>query len=244
MGGLNALLVIDEADAIETDGDRKRLAELIKYLSDSDSKLKVMVVGVAETGEEIIAAHPSVQRCLKETELRPMRDDEIEKIVTEGFHRLSLTYSDDVIQAIVHLSAGYPHFTHLIALKCAESAIAAKNTLVERSDLADALSLAVEDAEGTLRRVYDNSTRSKSDMYKTILAAAASLEPGEFEAAALRNAVERLTGKRISQGSLNNYYQRLVSEDGTRVLRRTGRGHYRFQDPRMASFVRIKNQML
>ena len=244
IGSLHGLLLVDEADAITRSDDRRRLAELIKMLSDAGSDFKVLVVGIANTAEELTAAHPSVQRCLKETKLRRMSDEELEEIVTSGAKALKLDFAPEVVRAIVKLSAGYPHFTHLLALECAEDAIVGQRGSVAMVDLEAALSEAVEDAEGTLRRIYEDSVRSNSTAYRDILAAAAYLGSGEFSASDLREAYERETGESISQGSLNNYLsQRLISRDGTRILRRTGQGHYRFEDPRMASFVRIVNRL-
>lgn len=242
---LDVLLLIDEADAITKAEDRGQLAELIKLLSDSGSRMKIMVVGIAQTGSELTAAHPSVQRCLKETKLGRMTDTELKEVVTTGATLLNLKFAPEVVTAIVKLSAGYPHFTHLIALKCAEEAIVEDRSTVGVTDLRDALALAVEDAEGTLKRIYGNSVRSASDMYRHIVASAASLPGEEFSAASLRAAIESRTGSEISQGSLNNYFsQRLVSNDGSTIFRRVGQGHYRFEDPRMPSYVRMMNGML
>ncbi len=245
IGGLDVLLLIDEADAISQANDRGQLAELIKLLSDSGSRMKIMVVGIAQTGSELTAAHPSVQRCLKETKLRRMTDPELTEIVTTGAEILKLRFAPDVVTAIVRLSAGYPHFTHLIALKCAEEAIVNGRTDIRTNHLRDALALAVEDAEGTLKRVYGDSVRSATDMYRHIVAAAAGLAGEEFSAAALRAAIEARTSEEISQGSLNNYFsQRLVSNDGSTIFRRVSQGHYRFEDPRMPSYVQMINGML
>jgi Cdc6-like AAA superfamily ATPase len=244
LAGIDGLLIVDEAEAISGGADRRKLAELIKLLSDSGSVFKVMVVGIAQTGGELTAAHPSVQRCLRETKLRRMTDSELREIVVGGAKALDLGFEPEVVNAIVSLSAGYPHFTHLLALKCAEDAIVAGRKSVDRADLNAALERAVSDAEGTLRRIYEDSARSTSDAYRQILAAAAAIGPHEFTSVELRDAYERVTGDTISQGSLNNYFQRLVSRDGKTILRRTGQGHYRFEDPRMASYVRIANKMI
>lgn len=241
---LDALLVVDEADAIKTADDQRKLAELIKHLSDEGSAFKVMVVGIAGTAGELTAGHPSVQRCLRETKLRRMPASELEEIITSGSRAVGLEFAPEVVQTIVRLSAGYPHFTHLLALKCAEDAVSEGRRSISATHLSAAMRAAIADAEGTLRRVYDDSVRSQSAMYRDIVAAAASLEAEEFGSAELRDAIERRTGEPISQGSLNNYFQRLVSRDGTTILRRTGQGHYRFEDPRMPSYVRIANQMI
>lgn len=111
------LLYVDEVDALSSDEDRKKLAELIKLLSDNGSPLKLLVVGIAETADQLTAAHPSVHRCLKENKLRRMAREELALIVTQGMAKAGLTFEENVINAIIRLSSGYPHFTHLLALK-------------------------------------------------------------------------------------------------------------------------------
>ena len=205
LGSSRGLLVVDEADALKRTIDKQRLAEFIKLLSDSDARFKVLVVGVAETGEELIAGHGSVGRCLRETRLDRMLDDELALIVAEGSKKLDLTFDTPVINAIVNLSAGYPHFVHLLALKCAEDAIAGDYSHIDKAHLRGATHQAVEDAEGSLKRMYMNAVRSYgTDMYKTILCAAASIDQPEFSAKELREAISRRTGQEISQQSLNN----------------------------------------
>lgn len=233
-----ALLLIDEADAIVDTEDRRKLAELIKLLSDAGSMLKIMVVGIADTSAELTAAHPSVQRCLKETKLRRLSNGELEQIIVNGGDRLGLKFTSNVIRSIVSMSAGYPYFTHLICLRCAESAVVAGRSTVGQEQLAASLTVAVADAESTLKRVYGDAVRSASPMYRVLLNAAAKLGD-EFSSAEWRGAVESITQEAITQGALNNYFARLVSTDGSTVLRRTGQGYYRFEDPRMPSYVRM-----
>jgi hypothetical protein len=241
---LDGLLLVDEFDAIKDSTEKLKMAELIKQLSDSGSPFKIMVVGIAETGDELTSAHPSVQRCLRETKLNRMKDSELRPIVTIGAAAIHLTFSESAVDAIVRLSAGYPHFTHLLALKCAEDAIGASRQKIEKVHLEEAMKHSVTDAEGTLTRIYEESTRAPSPMYAHILAAAASLETDEFTSSDLRIAIEARTGEVVSQGSLNNYFTLLMSSEGNKILRRVTKGVYRFEDPRMRSYVRIVHQMV
>lgn len=239
------LLIVDEVDAIENPRERRKLAELIKLLSDAGSNFKILIVGIAETGNELTAAHPSVQRCLKETKLRRMSVPELKQVVVKGAEKAGLTFTPKVIGSIASLSAGYPHFTHLIALKCAEMAIADGRTEIRDAHLNEALTLAVDDAEGTLKHDYDRATRSTgTGMYRSIVVAAALMKSEEFTSASLRDEVHKLTGNPISQGSMNNFLKRLLSDDGASILRRVSKGMYRFSDPRMASFARIANTLV
>ena len=62
-----------------------------------------------------------------------------------------------------------------------------------------------DDAEGTLRRHYEDAVRSHADMYATVLKAAAIIGKEEFSAGLLRERIYDITGNPISQGSLNNF---------------------------------------
>lgn len=237
------LLVIDEADALANKEDKLRLAELIKQLSDNGSPFKLLVVGIADTAEALTAGHTSVQRCLKETKLQRMKPLELSLIVTEGAKKLKITFDEKVVAAIVRLSAGYPHFTHLLALKCTEEAVANDKKHIVLEDLTNAMQLAVEDAEGTLLRKYESAIRSYStDTYQKIVLAAANLNRDEFSAGQLRAAFVELTKQNITQASLNNFLKRLISDDIDTILIRKAKGIYRFSDPRMPSFVKIANR--
>jgi energy-coupling factor transporter ATP-binding protein EcfA2 len=57
---MEGLLVIDEADALDQSTEKKNLSNFIKLLSDYDSQFKLLIVGVAETGDELIERHPSI----------------------------------------------------------------------------------------------------------------------------------------------------------------------------------------
>lgn len=203
----------------------------------------MLVVGIAETGGQLIGEHPSVQRCLKETELGGMSESELSEIILQGADKLDLKFDEQVMMRIVRVSGRYPHFTQLLALKCAEEAIANDRKDVTVADLDVAIESAVDDAEGTLSRRYKEATRSyNTDMYRKVLVAAADIGQSEFTAKELREAIKEETGDPITQNRLNNYLSRLVSEGRDSVLRRVRKGIYKFNDPRMPSYVKIANK--
>ena len=156
---------------------------------------------------------------------------------------MNLVFEDAVRDEIVDISAGYPHFTHLLALKCAETAIIEDTRVVTPEHLRGALEAAAEDAEASLRDQFESAARSqKRERYEALLFAAAQLGKVDFRAAEWRGAYLSVTGLQITQNALNNYLGTLVGAtvgDG-KIMFRTGHGIYRFSDPRMASFIRIR----
>lgn len=244
---LTGLLVVDEADAIVDINEKKKIAELIKLLSDAGSGFKIMVVGIAATGSELIAGHKSVERCLGQVKLDRLNITELWQIIVKGLEKIKtprLTFDGEVINSIAELSNGYPYFTHLLALKCTEEAIVSGKYTVRKSDLITATLIAAEAAEGSLSNIYKTAIRSSSangDLYRIILLAAAKMPKHEFSAQELRNEVCRLAGKPISQSTLSNYYTALISDKQESILTRVSKGIYCFNDPRFPSFIRIIN---
>lgn len=236
------LLLVDELDALRDTSDRHRIAELIKQLSDAASPFKILLVGIADTGSDLTSGHPSVDRCLRETRLNRMSDEELRQILDEGEKQVNLHFTAQAKSKIVNVSSGYPHFTHLLALKSAEDAIAEGRNEITVFNVEAATRRAVNDSEGRLKRVYDTACRSyNTEEYRYIVCAAAMLGTDEFTASELRKKYQEIWGKPILQTSLNNYFNRLVSDNDTTILRRIAKGVYRFSDPRMPSYVRIAN---
>lgn len=242
---IDGILLIDEFDVIAKASEKKKIAEMIKLLSDYGSSLTIFIVGIAETANILMGGHPSVNRCLKEIKLGRMNKDELNEIIKKGEERTSIKFDAAVKKQIVTLSSGYAYYTHLLALKAAEEAIAEERINITKNDLRVAMQKAAGDAEGSLKQAYDNAVRSsrKKDEFKNIVIAAALCGDDEFRAVELRTQYEKFTGKAIAQNELNNYFAKLIKRDDSCILKRLGTGVYRFTDPRMPSYVRIANNL-
>lgn len=238
---LKALFLLDEIDVIAKE-EKWKVAELVKQLSDEGSGLKFLIVGIAETASELTHGHESIQRCLKETPLRKMSDQEIEEIISSGARKVGLNFSLSSIRKIVKISSGYAHFAHLLALKASESAIGESRTEIQLGHIRDATDDATGDAEGTLKTKYSDVIRSSStEEFEKILVAAAVINQEEFSASSLRESYSNLWKIQIEQNWLNNYLQKIVANDSSTILRRLAKGVYKFSDPRMPSYIRLAN---
>jgi Cdc6-like AAA superfamily ATPase len=238
---LSGIILIDEADSITNNSDKKKIAELIKLLSDINSSFKIVIVGIAQTGEELTAGHPSVERCLKEVFLQRMTDDDLKKIILNGMNKLSLRPDDVVVDKIVDISAGYPHFTHLVCLKCAESAIINQNKHITKDTLKGALNEAVKDSEGALQRMLETTLRvlNKPQEYKFLLLTAAYCSSPEFRSAELRDKLKEKFSLDIDSKALSRRLTKLTEGDRLTILEKPARGCFKFTDPRMPSFLKM-----
>lgn len=239
---LDCIFLLDEVDTLIDDEDRKKLAELIKLLSDLDSKFKIIIVGIATTGSELTAGHQSIQRCLKEIHLKRMTDDDIKKIVVNGMNKIGKIPKEEVVDKIVNISSGFPHFAHLICLKCAEIAVTSNKTHIELDILDQALVEAARDSEDTLSNTLNSMLRETNSPqeYKLILLAASYCQRRDFRSRELSDRLSELFGTDISSSSLSSRLKKLTEPyNGNTILSRTARGFFTFTDPRMASFIKI-----
>lgn len=237
---ISCMIVIDEFDAIHDQDERKKMAELLKYLSDNSVTCKIMLVGIGKTASDLTAGHPSVRRCLMELHLERMQDDELKKIIIDGSQKLGLVFEDDVILKIVEISAGYPYFTHLISLKCAEQAILNGRRHITIDKLNEALSQAVASAESSLTSLYLAATRGRKEAeYKKLLLAAATCNGSEFSTGQVRNKLSEILGVEIETKRVPAYLNDLTCDEDSKVFRRISRGVYQFSDPRMPSFIKM-----
>ena len=238
---LSGIILIDEADAISHNSDKKKMAELIKLLSDSNSLFKIIIVGIAKTGEELTSGHPSVERCLKEVLLQRMTDDDLKKIILNGMKRLNLRPDEAVVEKIVDISAGYPHFTHLVCLKCAEAAIISKNRHITKDTLKGALEQAVKDSEGALQRMLEATLRvlNKPQEYKFLLLTASYCSAPEFRSSELRDKLKARFEIDMEPKALSRRLTKLTESNKLTILEKPARGCFKFSDPRMPSFLKM-----
>ena len=240
-GSKAALIAVDEADTIATETDKGQLAELLKLLSDADSELKLIVVGIADTARELMGGHPSVQRCLDEVKLGRMKDEDIRQLVLLGMNRLKFECEPQVATEVAKLANGFPYFAHIIGLNLAAMAVIDGRRFVKLAHVGKALSHSAESAEQTLKDAYKDATRSSTTVaYVQVLNAAAHVEATEFSISDVKRKYQELYSEPLNESVCSNVFRRLAGDNGGHIFKRSGRGVYRFADPRMPSFARMR----
>src|SRR6185437_4810116 len=117
------IVIIDEYDRLKGKEIRELFAYTIKTLSDQTVPVTLVLVGVAESVNDLIAHHQSVERALVQIHMPRMKQQELEEIVTKGVGRVDMTIDNQGVRRLASLSKGLPHYTHLVALHSARLAI-------------------------------------------------------------------------------------------------------------------------
>jgi hypothetical protein len=117
-------VVIDEFQNVSKKAVQTQIIEVVKGFADRGVNVKIVLVGVADTGDELIPAAEYAQykgrhfiaRRVPRMSAREIRD--IVNLREEHFHA---HFEDHVKDAIVRISSGYPATAHRLALRSAQA---------------------------------------------------------------------------------------------------------------------------
>jgi Cdc6-like AAA superfamily ATPase len=246
MGSKTVLVVIfDEFDRIIHSQARALFADTIKALSDHAVHATLVLVGVADTVDQLIEEHHSISRALVQIRMPRMSTKELYEIIDKGLARLDMTIADDAKEHIAFLSQGLPHYTHALALHACRNALEGGETRIKLADVAGAIKRTVDEAQETIQNAYHKATSSprKENLYGEVLLACALAdkdEIGSFSASAVRAPLKKITGKSYGIPSFAQHLKNFCDDSRGPVLHRSGirrRFRFRFVDPMMQPFL-------
>jgi Cdc6-like AAA superfamily ATPase len=233
----SAIIIIDEMDRLNRDSYFTALmADTIKTLSDHSTNITLILVGVANSVEELIAEHLSIERALIQIQMPRMSSDELVEILRKGLELLSMTMDPEVMDVIVFLSQGLPNYVHLLALYASQSAIRENSSGINVTHLTKAIKQACENAQHSIMSAYStsiSSSRQETIYPKVLLACALAKkdDTGCFRAVDVREPLSRILGKKYTTTSaFNRHLNQFCEESRGSVLEKKGvERHYRFR---------------
>ena len=239
-----AIIVLDEVDRITNAETTTLLADTIKNLSDHATPSTIILIGVADSIDDLIREHRSTERAIVQIPMPRMSAEELYEILKKG-EEVGITFSADAARHIVKLSAGLPHYTHTLAAFACEHAIADNRLNVTMPDVTEATHEMV-DSPGSLLSIYERATLSaRQNWFQEVLLACALADKsdlGYFTAVNVRAPLERITGRQFKIPAFAGHLDAFSSEKRGNVLQKTGiprRFRFRFENPLLQPFVII-----
>lgn len=240
-----SMIIVDEVDRI---GDRQTttalLADTIKTLSDHSIDTTLILVGIADSVDQLITEHKSTERALVQIHMPRMSDDELYEIVNKALTQVGMTIEDDAKQQIARLSKGLPHYTHLLGQQAALNAMNAGRYSIIKPDVTSAIKRALEKAQQSVISAYHTATMSpRENLYKQVLLACALAKTddlGFFSAADVRGPMSKIMGKRYEIPAYAQHLSAFCSEERGPILQQTGKKRsyrFRFINPLLQPFV-------
>ena len=242
------LLIFDEFDSFKNLETVIKFTDTIKAISDNAPNVTVLIVGIAESVNELIGSHASIGRSLRQILLQTMSNHELEQIVKGGLKLLNFKIDNSVLEKIIKFSNGFPHYTHLLSKYSAKRAIITKSEVINENHFKDAIDGAIENAQESVRSAYQMAviTGRETTKFEFVLWACAMVkedEHGTFKATDLMEPMFNLTGKRHALQSYSYHLGKLCQEEKGKVLNKIGKAkqyRYRFNNPLLKSYIKLK----
>ncbi len=241
------LFVIDEFDRIQDDAVSRLMADTIKALSDHSVNATVAIVGVADTVDELLSEHRSIDRCLIQVHMPRMSLDELSAILDKGFSQIDMAIDGPASEFITYLSHGLPHYAHLLGLASGRVALKDARRDIRLEDALNAIEAAVHQAQRSFMVAYDAATASlrPESLLKQVLLACAMApvdELGYFAAADVRDPLSKIMERRYDTPAFARHLVQFCDSSRGAILQRTGKRYryrYRFSNPLIQPYVLI-----
>lgn len=241
------LFIIDEVDRIKDKSTTTLLADTIKNLSDHAVDTTLILVGVAESVETLIAEHESVQRALIQVHLPRMSQAEIDRIIDDGLAVVGMTIEQNAKRRIYKLSQGLPHYAHLLGMHSALTASAHDRLHITLDDAHEALRKTLKNAPQSIALEYERAALSGGETLhgKVLLACALAKtdEHGYFTGSDVQTLLSTLTKRDYMVSVFSQHLNAFCEHHHGLVLHRTSvaRGNkYKFRNALMQPYVIMK----
>lgn len=240
------LIVFDEYDRLSRDMPTDMMvSDTIKALSDFGVNATILLIGVAESIDTLVAGHQSVERALVQIPMPRMSPEEIATVVRNGMMRLGLLVGPGACEHLVDLSQGLPYITHLLALNSTKAALIQHSTVVERKHVDIGIQTSLEQWQQSIRTAYYNAVKSAQpgNIYREVLLACALSEVDElgyFTAASVRGPLKKITGRSLDIPNFSTHLKQFSEETRGGIIDRVGQARrlrYRFASPLMRPYV-------
>lgn len=243
------IVTFDEFDQLGgNDEVTEMMANTIKTLSDQHINATIIIVGVADSVDELLKHHPSTERNLIQVRMPRMAREEIAELVRDGLEALDFTVTEDALAYIVAVVQGLPSPAHRIGLQCCYLLIDSGRTECTKDDVARALeAVCAQMSEGQLKS-WDSATGSsrKDALFAEVLIACALTkrnELGWFSPVDVLEPFQTITHRADYAVSTYSQHLHLLADGRGQVLEKEQREggakrfQFRFRNPLFQAFV-------
>lgn len=244
------VVIFDEFDRLPQPNITTLMADTIKMLSDTGTRTTILLIGVADSVDNLFHNHNSIERALIQVPMPRMSPSEVREIVHNGLKKLGMEIEEDALAEIAGLSQGLPYITHLLALHSSKAALLEKALKITLNHVEKGVEQALEQWDQTTKSTYYKAVHSAQpgNIYREVLLACA-LTPvddmGYFSAAAVRTPLNIIVSEKSYD--IPNFAQHLkkFSEGGRgNIIERVGEKRklrYRFGSPMLRPFIIMKS---
>ncbi len=249
------IVIFDEFDRIKNTEVITAMADTIKALSDNSVNATILIIGVADSVNELIREHQSIERALVQIPMPRMSDDEIRTIIGKGLARLTMAIDDAACEDLVVFSQGVPYIAHLLCIYTCRAALATGRKTIYSSHVEQGMNRSLDQWQQSIKALYNDAVQSPrpGHIYREVLLACALAEVDElryFAVAEVSKPLSRIANRNFEPVSYARHLKDLSEPARGRILQRVGesfRLRYRISNPILRPYIimrGVKDKMI
>ncbi|WP_181814661.1 ATP-binding protein [Sphingomonas aracearum] len=125
------IFIFDEFDRVEDAHVANQVATFLKLLSDAQLPVSVLIVGIADTLDELLQCHPSLRRHMAPIPIGRIADEDIAAIIDDGAGRASVVFDAASRAEIVRVARGSPYHAQLFCYVAALEAVQRRDSRID-----------------------------------------------------------------------------------------------------------------
>ncbi len=239
------LFIFDEFDSIEDRTTKMMMSDMLKSFSDNLPQVTLLIVGIGQSVDELLGDHPSLERCIKQVFMPLMSKEETAELIANSLEMLDLEIEEPVLNKIIEISSGFPHYTHLLSKFATREAISDDFGMVNDDHLQVAVRESIDNSSYSIRADYERAIAmgKNENQFKNVILACA-----------LVNASEKWTTTKFILGkycalintdtkieSIQYNLGMLCKAERGEILVKNGKSEYQFRNPLMKAFVKLNS---
>ena len=244
----NMIFVFDEFDIIRNKKTKAQMADMIKLFSDNLPFITIVIVGIAESVEDLLGEHPSIERCIKQVDLPLMNNKEAKDMINRNMGLLSLKIDNKISDKIIELSSGFPNYLHLLSKYSAFKAVLDDKSTIKMQHFKYAIEKSIENSDHSIRKAYNIATQSstKTNRFANVLLACALANTDEnnsFSSTDVVKEYNQITDKLNKKESLNYNLGMLCKKERAEILTKNNKHKttkYKFRKPLLKAFIKLQ----
>ena len=245
LSNTRAIFVLDEFDRADKATLGHSVIETIKSFSDAGIRATLVIVGVADSLDDIMGYHESIRRNVCGISMRLLSDTEFTELIDIGCRRTGLSFSGEASARIASLSQAIPYFARLLCLHAANKALDDERLEVMDKDVSVAAERALEYVvplvERSHKQLIIDSMAGPNRGFIFAIARVRTAQDGGFTIEDVHNQLQQETGEDVSHLQIGSRLSTLVRQD-VGFLHKFLRNkiiNYRLQNPYSGFFLRL-----
>lgn len=247
LGAAGYVWIIEDFHKVAQE-EKTKLAQIMKLFVDvanTYNKVKIIAIGAAETGHEIVECDSELNNRVMEIGVPLLRSYEIMDILNRGTSLLNIKFEDELKTKIVKYSNSLATIAHQLAYNICEInkiyETQKQSINLQVTKLNQSLQNFLDEKEDTFKNLYSKITEQRSGKYQNvelILKAMVELSGNEISQHEILLKINESIVN-YPQGNLSTYLKKLCSPECDEVLRLNA-GRYSFSNPFFKAYIRMK----